>query len=465
MKQLINLGTGPNSGLGDTLYSGSVKINENFDELYQTIGNAVTLDHIHSGNGISVVLTPGVATIVNTKPNVQSDWNIDDPEDLRSILNKPVLSSLAFSGSYNDLIDVPVMPTFADVALSGEYGDLLNAPDLAPVAFSGDYGDLINTPTTTYSDRLVSGLFNVTLDGNVGTLSVPDGIRFSLPLMDHNIYGPSGDHTLIISSGANTLTDPHGGNMRLIAGTSDNMASGVGGNVRIESGTGATLGGNILLQAGAGGGGTSWPVQDIHSTGGSINLKAGYGTGRGGSIVLSTDTNSMYDSTNDEPGVLNGDVVIEINRPAGYVWTYSGNTVRNRNTVSQTTSATCPVGPPTEIFASWAYQPSPGLIAVSPGIKLLISAEGEVTGDSSGTHTEFVEVMIARRTGSNTLAVQTFNRVYTSSGPLMNITASVDSTTGLTRVYCQPTDSTKPVSVITSGIEHYEYVLSGNVIV
>lgn len=461
MKQLINLGTGPNSGLGDTLYSGSVKINENFDELYQTIGNAVTLDHIHGGDGISVILSQGSATIVNTKPVNQADWAITDEADPRSILNKPVL----FSGSYNDLTDVPLPPSLSAVALSGDYGDLLNAPvfpTLATVATSGDYSDLINTPPR---NTLTNGVYTATLN-EIGTLVVPDSISFSLPMVNNMIMGPKGNHTLLIRAGDDEVNDPHGGNLRLMAGSSyDNGASGVGGGVRIESGTATSLGGDIVLQAGSGGGGYGSAHSEVHSTGGGITLKAGYGTGRGGSIVISTDSASTYNSFTDEPGILNGDVVIEVNRSAGYVWTYSGNTVRNRNVLTQTSAVNCPVGPPTEVFESWYYSPSPGLHAVSPGIKLYITAEGEVTGDSTGTHTEFAEVMIARRTGGTTVSLLVTNRVHTSTAPLMNITASVDPTLNVVKVFCQPTDANSPIDVILNSSEHYGYMLSGSVIV
>ena len=463
MKQLINLGTGPNSGVGDTLYSGSVKINENFNELYDTIGNAVTLDHIHAGSGISVILTPGIATINNTAPNVQADW--DATTGLSAILNKPVLSSIALSGSYNDLLDTPIMPTLSEVALSGDYNDLLNIPvfpQLATVATSGSYDDLLDKPTLT-DDRLVAGNFSVILDGDSGILQVPDGIRFSLTNTSSSIFGPGANHTLYILAGTSDAYSNIGGHVDIRGGDSINVLTGTGGDIRITSGYGTDAGGNLLLSAGGGGGGYG-SSSEAHSIGGTVTVKAGYGTGRGGNVVISSDTDSTYNSFTDVVGVLNGDVIIETNRPAGHVWTYGADgTSRSNHMVSQTSSVNCPAGVATEVYSSWYYRPSPGLRAVSPGIKLFVSCTGEVTGDSSGGHVEASEVTVVRRPDSDTLVVNVYNRTHSSLTPLVLITASIDPTSSLVKVFCRPTDATNPVSVTMNSIEHFGYVLSGTV--
>jgi hypothetical protein len=464
VKQLINLGTGPNSGVGDTLYSGSVKINENFDELYSTVGNAVTLDHIHAGTGISVAITPGIATISNTSPHVQSDWNATT--GLAAILNKPVLSSIAITGSYNDLLDTPHLPTLSEVAISGDYNDLINAPvfpELATVAVTGDFADLLNKPQ---GDRLVSGNFSVVLDPNSGELNVPDGLRFTLSNSDNNIYGPGANYSLRIISGSGDVYNGSGGHVQVIAGDALYGSGGNGGHIWMTGGVGEQSGGDINITAGTGTGGYGYGNGDIHSTGGNVTIKAGTGTGRGGSVIISSNTDSVYNSAVEVVGLLNGDVVIETNRPAGHVWTYGADgTARSNHTVSQTSAVTCPVGIPTEIYSSWYFQPSLGYVAVSPGIKLFISCTGEVSGDATGEHTEVVDVMIARRPGLNTVVLNTFNRVHTSSAPLMTITTNVDPTTNMVKVYCQPTDSANPVQVEMNSTEHYVYSLSGAVIV
>ena len=45
-KQGISTGTNPNDGTGDSLLTGAVKINGNFDELYTYLGNGSSLNYI-----------------------------------------------------------------------------------------------------------------------------------------------------------------------------------------------------------------------------------------------------------------------------------------------------------------------------------------------------------------------------------------------------------------------------------
>lgn len=70
----------------------------------------------------------------------------------------PDLATVATSGNYNDLYNLPNLfdgsylnltdkPTLATVATSGLYSDLTGAPNLATVATTGSYNDLSNQPT------------------------------------------------------------------------------------------------------------------------------------------------------------------------------------------------------------------------------------------------------------------------------------------------------------------------------
>ena len=65
-KQGISTGTTPNDGTGDSLLSGAVKINSNFDEIYTAIGDGSTLSPVTSivaGDNISVSGSTGNVTI------------------------------------------------------------------------------------------------------------------------------------------------------------------------------------------------------------------------------------------------------------------------------------------------------------------------------------------------------------------------------------------------------------------
>jgi len=150
-KQLINVGSQANDGTGDSIRSGAQKINSVINELYNDLGDGtnlginitnVTNGHVLRGNGTDFVSAQLDYTDLANRPiipaaQVQVDWNSES--GVTSILNKPIL----FSGSYNDLDDIP---NFSDVSLSGSYSDLLNIPAFADVATSGSYDDLLDQP-------------------------------------------------------------------------------------------------------------------------------------------------------------------------------------------------------------------------------------------------------------------------------------------------------------------------------
>lgn len=97
---------------------------------------------------------------------VNSDWS--SSSGVSQILNKPSLSTVATSGSYNDLSSKPTIPSaqvnsdwssvsglaqilnkpsLSTVATSGAYTDLTGKPSLSTVATSGAYTDLSGKPT------------------------------------------------------------------------------------------------------------------------------------------------------------------------------------------------------------------------------------------------------------------------------------------------------------------------------
>ena len=62
-------------------------------------------DKMSAGYGISIEDN----VVTNILPNVQADWNAEEGSSM--IVNKPVLSDVALSGSYTDLKDKPYIPT------------------------------------------------------------------------------------------------------------------------------------------------------------------------------------------------------------------------------------------------------------------------------------------------------------------------------------------------------------------
>lgn len=79
------------------------------------------------------------------------------------LTNKPTLSAVAATGAYADLTGKPALAT---VATSGAYTDLTGSPTLATVATSGAYADLTGTPAPF---PVMSNAYIVSKTGNDST--------------------------------------------------------------------------------------------------------------------------------------------------------------------------------------------------------------------------------------------------------------------------------------------------------
>lgn len=133
-------------------------------------------------------------------------WKCLNPIDVPELDEGETLSfaEVAFSGSYNDLKDKPVIPEaiegLAEVAYSGSYKDLKDKPnipiitdsagneqqlDFARVALTGDYNDLKNLPVIP--DEL-TGLAEVAFSGNYKDLSNLPKIPTKLSEFTQNEY-------------------------------------------------------------------------------------------------------------------------------------------------------------------------------------------------------------------------------------------------------------------------------------
>ena len=95
-KQGITTGTTPNDGTGDTLLSGAVKINSNFDEIYDYFGNGSNLNFTsavwpQNDTGIHTTRKVGIGTTTASEQLTVSG-NISVPDD-----------NYSYYGSSNDL--------------------------------------------------------------------------------------------------------------------------------------------------------------------------------------------------------------------------------------------------------------------------------------------------------------------------------------------------------------------------
>lgn len=203
-RQSISVGSQPNDGTGDSLRTGAQKVNSNFTEMYNELGDGTNLQIAISGTitsgqtlrwGSGNKFVPASLNYndlanrpVIPDPQVQSDWNITDINAPGFIKNKPGIPStvatltdvsvtapavghaLRWNGtgwinqavlesvvqSLDNLSDVAVSSPLAGhtIRYNGtsfvntrlNYSDLNGAPTLSTVATSGAYADLSGKP-------------------------------------------------------------------------------------------------------------------------------------------------------------------------------------------------------------------------------------------------------------------------------------------------------------------------------
>lgn len=119
------------------------------------------------------------------------------------LLNIPTFATVATTGAYADLSGTPALAT---VATSGAYSDLSGRPVLATVATSGSYNDLTNKPTitngTVTSVAAAAGSSKITISGS--PITTNGTITFDVQESSLNIANMTG--TLGVGRGGTGLT-------------------------------------------------------------------------------------------------------------------------------------------------------------------------------------------------------------------------------------------------------------------
>ena len=123
---------------------------------YNTKDNPNLTFHSRAGiynsadNTIKIFTNNVDALTIDANQKVICNGSLITNINYNNIDGKPTLSTVATSGSYNDLLSKPTL-------FSGSYTDLTNKPTLATVATSGLYNDLISKPTLfsgSYTDLI-----------------------------------------------------------------------------------------------------------------------------------------------------------------------------------------------------------------------------------------------------------------------------------------------------------------------
>lgn len=233
-RQSIGVGSQANDGTGDTLRTGAQKVNSNFNEVYNKLGNGTDLQISITGafaegmtlrsNGQEFVPSSlNYNDLLNRPtipdPQVQSNWIESDINSASYIQNKPgipttvsTLSDVLVSGpsigdalrwngtgwinqavqesivtSLDNLTDVTITSAavgniirfngtaWVNTALN--YSDLYNAPSLSTVATSGDYDDLTNKPDSLAPSRTTASGTTTSINNNFSANLTINGFK------------------------------------------------------------------------------------------------------------------------------------------------------------------------------------------------------------------------------------------------------------------------------------------------
>ena len=281
----------------DTLHRGYINFTDN------------TLSQVESVNQ-----WPDAGTVWLTEKN---RWAYIPEPDLTPYAKTADLSTVATSGSYNDLTDKPTIPDAPDltpyaktadlstVATSGSYEDLTNKPNL----FSGNYEDLTNKPTIpepyTLPTASTDTLGGVKVDGE--TITIADGVISSTqPTKTSELTNDSG----FITNEYHDATKQN----KLVAGSNITIENDV---ISASGGTGgsepdaylksASVSGNTLTltnkdnttvvftpTGGSGGGSYTLPVANKNTLGGVKVIHNSVLSSDDGNKVLMDDNNQLF---------------------------------------------------------------------------------------------------------------------------------------------------------------------------
>ena len=194
--QGISTGTGPNIGDGDTLVAGAVKINENFTEIYDALGDGSTINAIIEPDGIDTVSIVGTGLTIN--------GDVDLGNSITSSVGVEGTLTVGSAATISGILDVNTRAEIDNVRIDG------------------------NTVDTT------SG--NLTLDSNGGTIDINDDVDI------RGTLGVDGNVTL-----GNQTTDTV-----TVTGILDVDTRAEIDNVRIDGNTVDTTSGNLTLDSNSG---------------------------------------------------------------------------------------------------------------------------------------------------------------------------------------------------------------------
>ena len=143
-----------------------------------------------AGSGLTTTQEQQIATAynhsqsahapVNAEQNVQSNWNETNTSSDAYILNKPTLSTVATSGSYNDLINKPstITISFNGNTYTPNSNGVIILPNIESSGGSGSTGSIDTSNFVTFNNSYVrdcnSHYVNGYIKTNTSTLNLPN---------------------------------------------------------------------------------------------------------------------------------------------------------------------------------------------------------------------------------------------------------------------------------------------------
>lgn len=156
----------------------------------------IELDLPASTTALAGLMLPSDKTKLNgiaagAEVNVNADWNATEGDAL--ILNKPILATVATSGSYNDLTGKPTIPT---IDVNKKYVDdkLATKADLADCTVFDIFMKVANGDTPSISQEDYNTLLEKVPNGFVNTLPIRDNGEYISSLFGG--YNTNGDNSI-----------------------------------------------------------------------------------------------------------------------------------------------------------------------------------------------------------------------------------------------------------------------------
>jgi hypothetical protein len=156
-KQIINTGISANDGTGDNLRTGGAKVNDNFNEIYNILGDGSSLLNNDIDFGPNKLLFSNKVSSVTDLNSI----NANGYAGLIIQVEQTGALYYAYSGTWKRLLS------------DTSSGTIPNYTDpLSSIAYSGDYNELINRPSVPTS---ITDLSDIT-DGSAGQVLTTDGV-------------------------------------------------------------------------------------------------------------------------------------------------------------------------------------------------------------------------------------------------------------------------------------------------